>query len=120
MQYLLCAWSQGQFYQTRYLIRWSRRTKTTESMVQSGECSYINLNMKLVLHVHYNIYSINMIQFVIVFFAVIALFFLLLLVAITCAGWFGLSAYLKRFVNKYVSRSFDQEFRNVDRVPINS
>jgi hypothetical protein len=49
-----------------------------------------------------------MIQFIAIFLGVITLFFVLILLGIVGIGWFGLNDKIKKYMNKYLSRSFDQ------------
>jgi hypothetical protein len=51
---------------------------------------------------------------------VLALIVAVVLVGLVLIGWFGLNGKVKAFVNKYLSRSFDREFRNPNQVAINT
>ena len=62
----------------------------------------------------------SMIAVIAVVFGIIAIFLLILLAGLTCMGWFGLTNKVKELVNKLLVRSHDQEFRNIERVAINT
>jgi hypothetical protein len=49
-----------------------------------------------------------MLVYIGIFFGFLAILFTILLVGLYCIGWFSLGAKVKEFVNKYLSRSFDQ------------
>lgn len=61
-----------------------------------------------------------MLYFIGIFFGILAILCAVVLVAITCIGWFGFNGKIKQLANKFMSRAHDQEFRNIDRVPINT
>lgn len=46
--------------------------------------------------------------YVAVFFGILAILAALLLVGLTCMGWFGMTGKVKEFVNSYLGRQFDQ------------
>lgn len=53
-----------------------------------------------------------MVWIIAVIFGVMAILVAVLLVVLVLIGWFGLNGKVKDFVNKYLSRSFDREYRN--------
>jgi len=61
-----------------------------------------------------------MIAVIAVIFGMIAIVLLIILAGLTCIGWFGLTNKVKELVNKLLVRSHDQEYRNIERVAINT
>lgn len=51
---------------------------------------------------------------------VMALLVALVLAGLLFIGWFGLTGKVKGFINKFLSRSFDQEYRNLDQAALNT
>jgi hypothetical protein len=48
-----------------------------------------------------------------IFLAVITLFFTIILLALLSISWFGLNKKIKHYINKYLSKSFDQSYQNI-------
>lgn len=67
-----------------------------------------------------HIIKTNMLTIIAIILAILTLFFTTILITITCIGWFGLNTKLKTYINHLLTKSFDQQYRNIDRVPLNT